>query len=173
MPAWGEVEGDVLNQGDLFESVAIPSFGPEFPSPDQTGRVQVETLDHRVIVLSQSCDLELKKLSSVVVASVFTLAEFEKTNPNYSKKGQWAQVAQGRFEALHMLFGPRSEHDPRKCLIVNFRILAALPVAYMERIASSAGRRPRLISPYLEDLSQAFGRFFTRVALPQDLPRDF
>ena len=151
----------------------VLTFGPDFPSPDQNGQAQIETQDHRVIILSQSCDLEQKKLKSVVVASVYTLDEFEQTNPNYKKKGQWTQVAQGRLEALHMLFGPGGEDDSRTCLVVDFRMLATLPIAYLERIAAGAGRRQRLTSPYIENLSQALGRFFMRVALPQDLPREF
>jgi hypothetical protein len=173
MPAWEEVDGDILNQGDLFDSVAIPSFGPDFPSPDQNGQVQIVTQDHRIIVLSQSCDLEQKKLTSVVVASVYTLDEFERTNPNYKTKGQWTPVALGRLEALHMLFGPGGEDDSRKCLVVDFRTLATLPIAYLKRIAAGVGRRQRLTSPYIENLSQALARFFMRVALPKDLPRTF
>src|SRR5262245_44750632 len=99
MSAWEEVHTDVLNQGDLLETVAIPHYGADFPAVDATGRVPIQTRDYRVIVLSQSCDLEQKKLPFVVLAAVYTLDEFEAINPDFKNKGKWAQVAQSRIEA--------------------------------------------------------------------------
>ena len=68
----------------------------------------------------------------------------------------------GRIEALHMLHGFREE-SARECLIVDFRFITSLPFEYVERFAERSGERWRLQSPYLERLSQAFGRFFMRV----------
>jgi hypothetical protein len=169
MSIWAEVDTNVLNQGDLLDAVAIPDYGSDFAPPE----FEIETIETRVVVLSQSCDLENKKTPFVVVAAVFTLDEFEATNPEFKGKGRWSEVARGRIEALHMLHPPNNSNDPRKFLVVSFRDVAALPFYYVEGIAKKAGKRPRLQSPYLEHLSQSFGRFFMRVALPIDLPRGF
>lgn len=106
------------------------------------------------------------------MAQTYSLDEFEQINPSYKVKGRWTEVARGRVEALHLL-PPTEGLDPRSWLLIDFRMISSLPVAYIERFAGAAGERRCLQSPYLEGLSQAFGRFFMRVALPMDLPKDF
>jgi hypothetical protein len=173
MAPWARVNGDVLNQGDLLLDLAIPILQPSFPDPDANGEIPIEISPANAIVISQSCDLEQKKVTNVVVALVLSLDEFEAVNPDYRAKGKWKEVARGRVEALHLL-PPTEEHDnARRWLAVDFRTISSLPFGYVERAASAAGDRWRLQPPYLENLSQAFGRFFMRVALPTDPPKDF
>lgn len=58
-------------------------------------------------------------------------------------------------------------------MLVDFRMIFSLPLGYVARFAVDAGDRWRLQSPFVECLSQAFGRFFMRVALPTNPPNDF
>ena len=172
MAPWLRVNGVVLNQGDLLRDIAIPSVQPSFPDHDENGNVPINVGQANIIVVSQSCDLELKKIPNVIVAETYTLDEFESANPSYKTKGKWTEVARGRVEALHLLPPVENSSDPRSWVLVDFRRISSLPIGYVERRAGSAGDRWRLQSN-VESFSQAFGRFFMRVALPMDPPRDF
>jgi hypothetical protein len=169
MPCWLQVNGDVLNQGDLLRAIKIPSVRESFPETDGAGNLPVDVVDADVIVMSQSCDLELRKLSHVLVAQAFSVDEFEDTNPNYKTKGRWTDVVRGRVEALHILTAPEAPYNPRQHLVVDFRLIASLPVGYVQRFATAKGDRWRLQPPYLEAFSHAFGHFFSRVALPDNI----
>jgi hypothetical protein len=173
MAPWLRVNGAVLNQGDLLRDIAIPSIQPSFPDCAEDGTVPLYVGQANIIVVSQSCDLEQKKIPNVVVIQTYTLDEFELVNPSYKAKGKWNEVARGRVEALHLLPPTENSSDPRSWVLVDFRTIASLPVEYVERFATFAGDRWRLQSPYVEGFSQAFGRFFMRVALPTDPPKDF
>jgi hypothetical protein len=167
MAIWGSTKGKVLNQGDFLPKIQIPSVTNSFPKEDESGGVPVPVIDADVIVVSQSCDLELHKVPYVVVAQIFAVSQFEQVNPAYKKKGLWKEVANGRMEALHLLASPIHPEDSQQCYVVDFRLIASLPIGFVENFAEACGDRWRLQPPYLESLSQAFGRFFMRVALPE------
>jgi hypothetical protein len=171
--AWLSVASKVLNQGDLLKNIAVPFVQSSFPEHDDDASVPLFVGQANIVIISQSCDLEQRKVPNVVVAQTFSLDEFETVNPPYERRGKWNEVARGRVEALHLLPPIENADDPRSWVLVDFRHIYSLPFGYVERFAGMAGDRWRLQSPYLEALSQAFGRFFMRVALPSDPPKDF
>lgn len=59
---------------------------------------------------------------------------------------------------------------PHGIQIVDFRLMFTMPFDFLTQFAESQGKRLRLLSPYKEKLSHAFGHFFSRVGLPQDIP---
>jgi hypothetical protein len=130
--------------------------------------VQVEERD--CIVLTQSCDLENDKAPFVALCPLFTLLDFEANNRSFTQKGVWERVRQGRVEGLHLLASPDDPANNRGSIVVDFRQIYSLPVSYLRRHATGLGPRWRLLSPYLEHLSQAFARFFMRVGLPSAIP---
>jgi hypothetical protein len=167
MSAWQKIlQSDALNQGDLLRAIKIPTVEESFPATDANGTVVINVIESDIIVLSQSCDLELDKLPNVVVAQVFSIADFEAKNPGFQKSGKWKDVHRGRVEALHLVCCPEAPEEPKQTLVVDFRQIASLPVGYIRRVADNSGERWRLQPPYLEALSHAFGRFFSRVAVP-------
>lgn len=169
--AWLSVSGKVLNQGDLLKDIAVPIVQSSFPDADEDGNVPLLITSANIVIISQSCDLEQGKIPNVVVVQTYSLDEFEAINPAYKTRGKWSEVARGRVEALHLL-PPVNSTSARSSILVDFRHLHSLPFGYVERFAGKAGNRWRLTSPYLEALSQAFARFFMRVALPGN-PPDF
>jgi len=173
MPPWLRVKGEVLNQGDLLRDIAVPTVHSSFPNHDENGNIPLDVGQANIIILSQSCDLEQRKVPTVVVAQTYTLDEFEGVNPAFKVKGKWREVVRGRVEALHLLPPIEAPDDPRSWILVDFRMIFGLPVGYVGRFADAAGERWRLQPPFVECLSQAFGRFFMRVALPTDPPKDF
>jgi hypothetical protein len=60
--------------------------------------------------------------------------------------------------------------ENRNSLVVDFRQIFSLPVAYLRKHAAGLDPRWRLESPYREHFSQAFARFFMRVGLPTAIP---
>jgi hypothetical protein len=169
MTIWLKTNGDLLNQGDLLRRIAIPSVLDSFPATDEAGNLPVNAIEADVIILSQSCDLELGKLPNVLVAQTFSVGEFEKKNPSYQTKGKWNHVLRGRVESLHLIASPENADDSKQHVVVDFRLLASLPFGYVQRVAKDGGDRWRLQSPYLEALAHAFGNFFSRVALPDSI----
>src|SRR5262245_23034349 len=138
MAPWLRVKGEVLNQGDLLRDIAVPSVQTSFPDHDENGNIPLNVGQANIIVLSQSCDLEQKKVPSVVVAQTYTIDEFEVVNPAYNTKGRWTEVARGRVEALHLLPPTESPDDPRSWVLVDFRVIFSLPVGYVARFADKA-----------------------------------
>ena len=169
MTCWEQIDGRVLNQGDLLRGIDIPVIRTSFPGGDDGEEVSLDVDTANVIVITQSCDLEQGKTPTVLVAQFYSLSEFETVNSNYKAKGKWNDVARGRVEGLHLLRSPENPDEVAKCLVVDFRALSSLPVEYVSKFAGESGRRWRLQPPYLEHFSQAFGRYFMRVALPREL----
>lgn len=173
MEIWEKITEPSLGQGDRLDSIAVPLIRDSFPQVDQDGSVPVDVQPMDVIVLTQSCDLDARKVSLVVVAAIYSLEEFEKIDNSFQNSGRWKEVAKGRIEGLHLLHGHGEPTNGRECLVVDFRQIVSLPLKYAQSFATQTGERWRLCSPYLESMSQAFGRYFMRVALPVSLPRDF
>ncbi|HEV3255703.1 MAG TPA: hypothetical protein VG013_02365 [Gemmataceae bacterium] len=123
-----------------------------------------------LIVVTQSCDLENRKVQFVALCPIHSLREFEVVSPDFAKEGRWEEARQGRREGLYLLPSPTHPQHNRQALVVDFRQIISLPFAYLSRHAEQLGPRWRLQSPYLEHFSQAFARFFMRVGLPSALP---
>jgi hypothetical protein len=169
---WSDVVLDALDprewlhQGDLLVDIKIPVFkalldlqndpNPEIP-------VDVGTL----IVMTQSCDLVNRKAPMVACCPVHTLKEFESYNEHF-KQG-WENVRRGKIAGLHLL--PGSDlRDNRTCLVIDFRVIHSFTIEHVIDFIKDAENHPRLASPYLEHMSQAFARVFMRVGLPVDIP---
>lgn len=58
-----------------------------------------------------------------------------------------------RSSTLHLLASPTNPADARSALVVDFRAIYSLPVAYLNRHAVQVGDRWRLRSPFLEHFS--------------------
>lgn len=55
----------------------------------------------------------------------------------------------------------------RDIRIIDFRVTFTVPYDFLKQFAAFQGKRLRLRSPYREDISNRFGHFFSRVALPK------
>jgi hypothetical protein len=162
---WTQVKSPVLNQGDLLSDCRVPIF---FGSGQEVEEIPLEHYD--LIVVSQSCDLENRKIKLVACCPIFSIRSFEVASPSFGRKGEWEQVRQGRREGLHLLASPTDPDDNQKAWVVDFREIYSLPFDYLTKHAQREARW-RLLSPYLEHFSQSFARFFMRVGLPSAIPR--
>lgn len=165
---WAVVTGPNLSQGDYLPECPIALFGPEYGVSEATYDVRIEEYD--CIVLTQSCDLAQNKARFVALCPTYEIANFERANPLFQKRGSWERVRKGRVEGLHLLAPIADARESSTCLVVDFGQIHSLPIEYLKSHASRLGDRQRLQSPYLEHLSQAFARFFMRVGLPTGIP---
>jgi hypothetical protein len=166
-PFWLVVQGGSLAQGDYLPGCLVPVFGPEVAAE---GTYQMTADEYDLVVVTQSCDLEQRKVRLVAACPIYPLARFEAVNPAFTRKGRWNEVLKGRMEGLHLLASPTNPADNREALVVDFREIYSVPVDYMVARATQLGPRWRLRSPYLEHFSQALARFFMRVGLPSTIP---
>jgi hypothetical protein len=167
-PFWIPVSGGTLRQGDYLLRCSIPMFGPGLAPGGEASEVQTDQAD--LIVVTQSCDLEQRKVRLVAACPIFPVAEFETVNPAFARKGRWNEVLKGRIEGLHLLASPLVPEDNQQALVVDFREIYSLPHDYLVDHATRLGPRWRLKPPFLEHFSQAFARFFMRVGLPSVIP---
>lgn len=168
-PFWEPTTGTALAQGDLLPDCLVPLIAPEFGADEDRAEILVAE-GNRLIIITQSCDLENEKARFVATCPIHTLPEFEEVNPDFRRKGRWEQVRKGRIEGLHLLASPERPEESREALVVDFGHIISLPMDYLASHAGSLGDRWRLRSPYLEHYSQAFARFFMRVGLPSAIP---
>lgn len=166
---WESIDSGVLAQGDLLPDCCLPVFVDPSPSELSDAR-DVEVVSQRLIVVTQTCDLENRKVEFVALCPIHTLAEFAGANPKYENRKNWDQVRKGREQSLHMLASTEAPLDNMSSLVVDFGHIVSLPIEYLERHAEALGDRSRLNSPFLEHFSQAFARFFMRVGLPSSIP---
>lgn len=133
-------------------------------------KISADVMEYNVVVMSQSCDLEEKKLDLVLVCPVWPLTEFEKTSDFFkSRKGKEA-LRQGNVPGYHLLNRCEMDGFKKDYLVVDFRSVYSVPFNLLTSLATSRRERLRLLPPYREHLSQAFARFFMRVGLPVNIP---
>jgi hypothetical protein len=167
-PFWAQISEPTLRQGDLLSRCLVPVPAVGFATENGPGEGMA--IEYDLIVITQSCDLEQRKVRLVAACPIFPLAEFEAVNPAFARKGRWNEVLKGRIEGLHLLASPTVPDDNREALVVDFREIYSLPSDYLTDHAIGLGTRWRLLSPFLEHFSQAFARFFMRVGLPSTIP---
>jgi hypothetical protein len=165
---WLQIESDSLAQGDLLRDCFIPDFPADFGVDEASQNVQIYR--GNLIILTQSCDLENRKVGHVALAPICSIATFSQQNPDFKNKGRREEVRRGRHEGLYLFPSPEDPRNNQEALVVDFRQIISLPFGYLTRHANGLGLRWRLQSPYLEHFSQAFARFFMRVGLPSAIP---
>lgn len=171
------VDGQELEQGDLIKK--FPVYVPEYNHLMSEKRdivektaYQLEAKEYRynVIVMTQSCDLRPNKIKSVVLCPYWSLEEMSKMHEKFRPKKMHEKIRQGNIPNLHMLNACALNELPQGIQIVDFHSVFTAPFVFLTQFAASQGSRLRLRSPYKEKLSQAFGHFFSRVGLPDDIP---
>ncbi len=79
---WITVSGSSLAQGDLLPDCLMPVFTDPTPRPDNAP-VEIQVKTQRLIVVTQSCDLENNKIEFVALCPIHTLDEFAEPNVKF------------------------------------------------------------------------------------------
>lgn len=80
-PFWVQINESTLRQGDYLPGclVPIPVFDPTtFGEKDnETKDVEIDVQEFDLIVVTQSCDLDNKKVNQVILCPIFPIVEYE------------------------------------------------------------------------------------------------
>jgi hypothetical protein len=166
-PWFATVDGDDLEQGDIFEDCPI-FLPPSDLVPTAAGPTAKFTWKSQdLVVVTQSCDLAKPraKVEDVLLCAVWRRSEL----PEMQKDERMEEVRKGRLPAYHVLAASDIPGFEREVRVVDFRRVHSLPLSFL-REKAKASRRLRLLPPYREHLSQSFARLFMRVGLPIDIP---
>lgn len=162
--------GDVsLRQCDLLSNVPIP-VPSEYPLEAKT-EVPAKVGPTDAMILTQSCDILKQAVTSIVVARVETWMSFVDANKWGDDRLTWQREVQ-RGAVFHLCLLPERVENPSiPWSVVNFREVYTLPKELVQQHIVRQGVRLRLTPPHRESIAQAFGRYFMRVALEDDLQR--
>lgn len=172
---------DTLMQGDFLLSCSFPIVDG-YADDGEMNIFQAE--DVPAIVLTQSCDLEQRKVENVIFCSCQPLSayfrnrydEIKKEKINSGKKddsslsieikGKINQEVQKmcRIEAMNFFILPKIE-SLGEMYVVNFTDIFSLKYSIAIKLFHDQKQVIRLKSPYRECLSQTFARSFMRVGL--------
>jgi hypothetical protein len=132
----------------------------------------LEVKEANLVILSQACDLVNNKVDTVVLCAYWPLSHLVKNDSYYQASGAKESLRQGKEPAHHLIHKYESESIQLDYSVVDFRQIYTLPKDYLARVVSEKKFRLRLLSPYREHLSQSFARYFMRVGLPINIPRE-
>lgn len=176
--------GGALRQGEILTGIKLVKLDLDTVDTDKP-RVGYEA-HPLAIVLSQDCDLTqdwtarrntadldapYRQLPSVLFAQVH-FAEGLRGRPKSMMNSRiWERVKDNKDERYHFLEKLPASQDALGEglgeLAIDFKLYFTIPTAEVyKRVESSARRRCRLRSPYLEHLSTRFCYYQFRVALP-------
>jgi len=185
-PWYEVVDADApLTQGDMIFDCPLLAWDTS-DLPDRVSEVNATDLKRLiggfredVIVMTQACDLEHRKVEDVVLCPHMSLSSFREAweqwmsgkQQNASEKA-WRRtcedIAAGYVWNQTLLNGCQQPELRMEIRVVDFHEVFTVPRAFLEMILRERNTpRQRLLPPYREHLSQAFARFFMRVGLPQ------
>ncbi|MBI4578068.1 MAG: hypothetical protein HY718_00105 [Planctomycetes bacterium] len=177
-PWYDLIEGESLAQGDLLQSfeLIIPQVlvAGRTP-PDPSGAIPLENRVIDLVVMSQTCDIENDKVVSLLLCPRWDLWQFEEEARKAGQSWNDSQreaLRRGNLPGYHLLNEAEVDDLHLGLSIVDFHEVYTAPTTLVKQFAGSAGKRPRLLPPYREHLAQAFARFFMRVGLPVDIPKE-
>jgi hypothetical protein len=156
-----------LAQGDIIRNcpVLVPTNSKALERENIPGEVVI----YDVIVMSQSCDLQNKRLDLVSVCPVFSLDDLSAKYEHFASDGGKEDLRKGRWVNFHLLNKCDLGGFGNKYIIVDFKNVYGVQFDLLVDITKRNGNRVRLLPPYREHLSQSFARFFMRVGLPIDI----
>ena len=82
---WTQVNESALRQGDYLPGCLVPAFGPALDTGTAATLHEVMAGEFDLILVTQSCDLEQRKVRLVAACPIYPLTEFEAANPAFAK----------------------------------------------------------------------------------------
>jgi hypothetical protein len=172
---YGDVSANsALEQGDIIEKFHILVANEQHYQAILESRENIDPLDVVEIdgiVLSQSCDIVNKKIDSIIVCPIWSLKKFIEKGGSFSGSKAREELRQGKFPEYHLLQRFEGDELPNDFYFVDFHRIYSVPKKFVEAMIKNKPRK-RLLPPYREHLSQSFARYFMRVGLPVDIPKE-
>jgi hypothetical protein len=156
-------------QGDILEN--CPVLIPKDDGVVDQGNDHISAVIefHDVIIATQSCDLADQKIPFAIVCPLFELKAFSE-RAGSSVPAIANSLKKGHQPSFYLLDQCRSSECAAPFRVAE--LVRALPVRIptLLALATASGPRLRMLPPYREHFSQAFGHLFARVALTTPLP---
>ena len=165
-----------ITQGDIIKGCPVPILKEiEISREGQNIEAEITTIDG--IVLTQACDIENKKVDSIILCTITSKEDFERIRKQVGKnekeiKKEIDGIIKGQQHAYHIINKFKSEEFEQDYYIICFKEIYSVPIEVARSCAMKNCKRLRLCPPYREHLSQAFARYFMRVGLPINIQMD-
>jgi hypothetical protein len=163
-----------IEQGDIIENCNIIIANEQHYQAMMENKENKEPLDIKEIngiVLSQSCDIQNEKIDSIILCPIWSLEKFINKGGYFKSSEAREDLRQGKFPQYHLLQRFESKELPNDFYFVDFNRIYSVPKKFIEASLKNKPHK-RLLPPYKEHLSQSFARYFMRVGLPIDIPKD-
>jgi hypothetical protein len=151
-----------LDQGDLIDACPVVSIDEYQPGQLNAAKVKMDL--HRVLVLTQTCDLANQKVDDAVVASVFEAQQLIERQILKASDIR-GSIRAGRVWGLYFL--PANADLGLGEMIVDLRRLHTVRLDLLQALCERGQRLARVQTPYREHLAKHFGDTFSRIGLPQ------
>ena len=152
-----------LSQGDILDGCPLVFWA------DQTCEVaegdKPQSVQARVIILTQACDLANDKTARAIVAVVHNAAHLVQTG-RVKEKFIRDNVRKGQVYGWYFLPAHASCSGFPESL-VDLRDLHTVPRALLEGLRDQGKLVCRLITPYREHLAQHYSVTYSRIGLPE------
>jgi hypothetical protein len=151
-----------IDQGDIVDSCPILQIAHfDLRAPDSP---QVACSSHRVVVLTQTCDLANQKTQRVVVA-ILHGAQFLVSQGIVAAADVRGPIRAGRVFGWYFL--PAATEFGLEESIVDLRQLFTVPLEIVRTLAAAGRRKARIQSLYREHLARHFADTYSRIGLPE------
>ena len=151
-----------LDQGDIVEGcpiLQILTFDPQSPESPQ-----VACSTHRIVVLTQTCDLANQKTQRITVAIVHD-AQFLVERDIVRTADVRGPIRAGRVYGWYFL--PHCHECDLPESIVDLRQLYTIPRDVLNSLCTAGRRKARIQPLYREHLAKHFADTFSRIGLPE------
>jgi hypothetical protein len=153
---------DPIDRGDIL--AGCPLMFLSRYNIDDIDHAEVEWVPSRVLVLTQTCDLANRKVSSVTTVVVHD-AQFLVDQGLLKRDDIRGSIRAGRVFGWYFL--PKSERLGLPEMIVNLRQLHTVSLDLLGELCLRGQRGARLLCPYSEHLAKHFADTFSRIGLPE------
>ena len=149
-------QGDIIDGCPILQIVKFDQRNPESP--------QVACSTHRVVVLTQTCDLANQKTQRITVAIVHDAQFLVEQNIVRAADVRGA-IRAGRVYGWYFL--PSCRECDLSESIVDLRQLYTIPREVLESLCATGRRKARIQPLYREHLAKHFADTFSRIGLPE------
>ena len=152
-----------LSQGDILDDCPLVFWKEQAREVAEGDKPQ--SLESRVIILTQACDLANNKTTRAVVAVVHAAVDLVNAG---LLKGNVIRDQVRRHQVYGWYFLPADMTLPGfPESLVDLRDLHTVPKSILEELQGHGKHVGRLVTPYREHLAQHFSVTYSRIALPE------
>ena len=151
-----------LDQGDIIDGCPLVSL-VHFDAA-QPATIQTQHAFHRIIVLTQTCDLANLKAPEIVTAIVWNAEDLVQQQLLKAAEVR-GPIRSGRVYGWYFL--PRSDSYGLPESIVDRRQLHMVRLDYLLALCARGQRRARFQPLYREHLAKHFADTYSRIGLPE------